>query len=88
MLFANYLVRFFILVLYLAAAMGTAAGLSEPAAYWVRLAVLATLLAHAGELAIFLPRVRRYQGPLALSVALTMLFGLLHWAPLKPRTGN
>jgi hypothetical protein len=26
--------------------------------------------------------VRLYRGPLAISVALTLLFGLLHWKPL------
>lgn len=42
----------------------------------------ALLAIHAGELLLFMPRVRRYRGPLWVSVALTMLYGLLHWMPL------
>lgn len=40
------------------------------------------LVVHALELAAVFRHVRRYQGPLALSVVLTLLFGLLHWKPL------
>ena len=29
--------------------------------------------------------VRKYRGPLAVSVLLTLLFGLLHWKPLAQR---
>ena len=32
--------------------------------------------------------VRRYRGPLALSVLLTLLFGLLHWKPLADARRN
>jgi hypothetical protein len=42
-----------------------------------------TLLAiHVVELALMFRHVRLYPGPLALSVLLTLLFGLLHWKPL------
>jgi len=30
-----------------------------------------------------LAHLRRYRGPLAVSIALNLLFGLLHWVPLK-----
>lgn len=43
---------------------------------------LAFMVIHALELAFAFKYVRRYDGPLAASVALTMLFGLLHWRPL------
>lgn len=42
----------------------------------------ALLLIHALELLFVMRHVRRYQGPLAVSVGLTLLFGLLHWKPL------
>lgn len=43
---------------------------------------LAFMVIHALELVFAFKHVRRYRGPLAASVALTMLFGLLHWRPL------
>ncbi len=44
---------------------------------------VAFLTAHVVELAFAFRHVRRYQGPLPASVLLTLLFGLLHWWPLK-----
>ena len=45
--------------------------------------VAAILLAiHVLELTFAFAHVRRYRGPLAVSVLLTLLFGLLHWKPL------
>jgi hypothetical protein len=45
--------------------------------------IAAILLAiHALELVFAFKHVRRYPGPLAASVLLTLLFGLLHWKPL------
>lgn len=43
---------------------------------------LVMLAVHAAELAVMFKHVKRYPGPLAISVLLTMLFGLLHWKPL------
>lgn len=40
------------------------------------------LIVHAVELLVFLKHVRLYEGPLWVSIALTLLFGLLHWKPL------
>jgi hypothetical protein len=34
------------------------------------------------ELLFMFRHVRLYKGPLAVSVVLTLLFGLLHWKPL------
>jgi hypothetical protein len=45
--------------------------------------VAAVLLGlHALELLFMFRHVRLYKGPLAVSVVLTLLFGLLHWKPL------
>lgn len=41
---------------------------------------------HALELAIAYQSVRRHPGPLIDSVALTLLFGILHWLPLAKGT--
>lgn len=40
------------------------------------------LLLHAIELLFVSEHVRRYRGPVAVSVLLTLLFGFLHWKPL------
>jgi uncharacterized protein YhhL (DUF1145 family) len=40
------------------------------------------LVVHVVELAIFWRHIRLYQGTLALSVLLTLLFGVMHWKPL------
>ena len=55
-----------------------------PDAMFARLPLIAgiILLAHVAELALMFRHVRRYPGPLAASVMLTLLFGLLHWKPL------
>jgi hypothetical protein len=41
------------------------------------------LAAHVLELIVAFKSVKRYQGPLIDSIALTLLFGLLHWKPLS-----
>jgi len=38
--------------------------------------------AHTLELVFAYKSVQRYRGPLVDSIALTLLFGLLHWKPL------
>lgn len=83
MLLLNYFLRAMCLLAYLMAAAGPSIGLSFEVTLAMRIVAAILLLAHALELPFVMPHVRRYQGPLALSVLLTMLFGLLHWLPLK-----
>ena len=45
-------------------------------------AALILLAIHLAELIWKFKQVRLYKGPLAFSVLLTLLFGLLHWKPL------
>jgi hypothetical protein len=45
-------------------------------------AALILLAIHVAELLFVFKHVRLYAGPLAVSVLLTLLFGLLHWKPL------
>ena len=37
---------------------------------------------HSVELLLMFKHVRLYRGPLAVSMLLTLLFGVLHWMPL------
>lgn len=48
----------------------------------VRTIALILLVLHTLELVFLFRHVRLYRGPLAVSVLLTLLFGLLHWMPL------
>jgi len=48
----------------------------------LQIVALILLTLHLLELPFVLPYLRLYRGPLAVSVLLTVLFGLLHWAPL------
>ena len=70
-------------VLY-AAAVGHWAGLI-PAGVFPLATTLAVvfIVLHALEVPIFWRAVKRYRGPLAVSVILTLLFGLLHLTPLR-----
>ena len=43
----------------------------------------AMLVVHAIEVPFVLPHLRRHRGSLAASIVLNLLFGLLHWVPLK-----
>ncbi|MEK7346964.1 MAG: hypothetical protein AAB176_14880 [Pseudomonadota bacterium] len=78
----NYCLRALCLLVY-AMALGQLVGL-VPAGTFDRAPTLALVLLalHAGELLLFFKNVRLYPGPLAMSVVLTLLFGLLHWKPL------
>ena len=49
-------------------------------------AALILLAIHVTELVFVFKHVRAYKGPLAVSVLLTLLFGLLHWKPLADAT--
>jgi len=48
----------------------------------LRRASLILLAIHVLELVFMFRHVRLYKGPLATSIVLTLLFGLLHWKPL------
>lgn len=79
-------INFFLRVLCLLAytlALGKLAGLVPEGSFDRSPTVALVLLAlHVGELLLMFKHVRLYKGPLALSVLLTLLFGLLHWKPL------
>ena len=70
------------LAIYALAIAGLAGLLPSGLAGTMQTIALVMLIAHAVELAVMFKHVKRYPGPLAISVLLAMLFGLLHWKPL------
>ncbi|HPU50769.1 MAG TPA: hypothetical protein PK359_04355 [Burkholderiaceae bacterium] len=66
-----------------ALALASLAGLL-PAGAFVHVRTIAAILLvlHTLEVVFMFRHVRLYRGPLAISVLLTLLFGLLHWKPL------
>lgn len=73
---AGCVVIYALALAFLAGLPGTEALARMP---WVAGMLLAV---HALELLFVMKHVRRYPSPLALSLLLTLLFGLLHWRPL------
>ena len=69
--------------LYAAAAARLAGWLPECVFPYAPILAAVFLAVHALELPFFWRRVQAYRGPLAVSVVLTMLFGLLHLTPLR-----
>lgn len=54
-----------------------------PGSMLLQYLALGLLVIHTLELVVALPVIRRQPGPLIDGITLTLLFGLLHWAPLK-----
>ena len=50
---------------------------------WQQYIALTILVIHVIEMPFVFSAIRRYRGPLAVSVLLSLLFGLLHWQPLR-----
>ena len=70
------------LLIYVLAAVGDLLMLPVGVTSGLRTAALVLLAAHTLELLFAFKSVKRYPGPLIDSIALTLLFGLLHWKPL------
>ena len=49
---------------------------------WLQRLAIAFLVVHVLEAVVAFKHVRAYRGPLAKSLLLTLLFGVLHWQPL------
>ncbi len=71
------------LAIYAMALAGLAGLLPSGLAWTIQVIAAAFLAAHVVERAFVFKHVHSYQGALAVSVLLTVLFGLLHWWPLK-----
>jgi len=83
--FANSLARILCLAVYAAAALRLTGYLAGGLGDYLPLLAGAMLAIHAVELVFVFKYLGRHRGPLAASVALTLLFGLFHWRPLVTR---
>ena len=71
-----------ILAIYLLAVVGAFGVLPAGVTSILQKIAVILLAAHTLELLFAYKSVQRYRGPLVDSIALTLLFGLLHWKPL------
>lgn len=78
----NYFLRALCLLAYTAAWARMAGLLPEGLFDRAPLVAIVLLALHAAELVFMFKHVRLYRGALAVSILLTLLFGLLHWKPL------
>lgn len=78
----SLVIKAVLLAVYALALAGLAGLLPGGMAVRMQNIALVILVIHALELLVMFRHVRRYRGPLAVSVLLTLLFGLLHWKPL------
>lgn len=78
----NKLLRTVCLTVYALALVGLFVDLPFDLAPGVQYAAAILLGAHLLETLLAFKSVRRYPGSLAVSIALSLLFGLLHWLPL------
>ena len=72
-----------ILAIYLLAVVGAFGVLPAGITSILQKVAVILLAAHTLELLFAYKSVQRYRGPLVDSIALTLLFGLLHWKPLS-----
>jgi hypothetical protein len=76
------IIKLALLAIYAAALAGFAGLLPPGLAGRAQNIALIILAIHVIEMVVMFKHVRRYRGPLAVSMLLTLLFGLLHWKPL------
>lgn len=77
--------RFFkanLLGLYLLAVLSLALPMPWDSNTLLQRLALILLVVHAGETLVMFKHVKAYEGALWKSIALSLLFGLLHWLPL------
>ena len=78
----NTAIRALLLVVYALAAASFFMTLAFDLGPMLRRIALVLLGVHVVELIAVFKHVRLYQGPVGVSILLTLLFGLLHWKPL------
>ncbi len=76
------------LAIYLLAIVATAGALPDAVASFLQLVAVLLLAGHVLELLFAYSAVKRHPGPLVDSIGLTLLFGFLHWLPLRKGTGT
>lgn len=75
-------IKILLIAIYLLATVA-ACGVALPGGLWLQKVALIVVALHVGEIVIAFDSVKRYPGPLVDSIALTLLFGFLHWLPLR-----
>ena len=79
----NTVLKMAALILYVLALASLARLLPADGAFaYVRITALVLVILHVLQLPFVFKYVRLYPGPLAASILLTLLFGILHWKPL------
>ncbi len=78
----SLIIKLALLGLYAAALAGLAVLLPPGMAARLQNIALIILAIHLIEMVVMFRHVKRYRGPLVVSMLLTLLFGLLHWKPL------
>ncbi|MFO1393403.1 MAG: hypothetical protein U1F09_06520 [Steroidobacteraceae bacterium] len=71
-----------LLAIYLLAIV-SACGVALPGGIWLQKVAVILVALHVLEMAIAFDSIKRHPGPLVDSMALTLLFGFLHWLPLR-----
>lgn len=84
----NALLKIGCLAIYLLALAGLFIVLPFGAETALRYAAVVLLGAHALEALLMFRHVRHYPGSLAMSLLLTLLFGFLHWWPLRQQASR
>jgi hypothetical protein len=82
----SLVMKFACLVAYALGIAGLLGLIHGPLANAGEILSIALLGIHALELLFAFRYLGRYRGPFAVSVALSLLFGVLHWAPLARQT--
>ena len=78
----NSVLKAILLALYALAGASFLWAMPLDAGSFLRRIAALLLIIHALEVVFMFKHVRLYRGALGASVALTLLFGLLHWKPL------
>jgi hypothetical protein len=82
----NIVIKVLLLATYVLAGASLAGLMPSDLGHLLQRIAAIVLVVHMVELALMFKTVRLYRGPLAASVALTLLFGALHWKPLANAT--
>lgn len=76
------------LALYLLAIVGSFGALPDAITSVMQLLAIALLAGHVLEVLLAFGTLKRHPGPLVDSIGLTLLFGFLHWWPLRGSRGD
>lgn len=76
------------LAIYLLAIVAISGALPHGLASGLQLVAVLLLAGHVLELLVAFGTIRRHPGPLGDSIGLTLLFGFLHWWPLRGSGGT